>query len=98
MSDTTETAVLAGGCFWPAQELLRYREGVISTRVGYTGGENDTRRPTTIPVTLRRSRSSSIPNGLLTGPSCSSFFRSTDPILAKTLSDRLPLRDLLYEQ
>jgi peptide-methionine (S)-S-oxide reductase len=41
MSDTTETAILAGGCFWPAQELLRHRNGVISTRVGYTGGEND---------------------------------------------------------
>jgi peptide-methionine (S)-S-oxide reductase len=41
MGEETETAVLAGGCFWPAQELLRHREGVISTRVGYTGGEND---------------------------------------------------------
>src|SRR5215813_4461657 len=41
MSKNTETAILAGGCFWPAQELLRHRDGVISTRVGYTGGEND---------------------------------------------------------
>ena len=41
MSGNTETAILAGGCFWPAQELLRRRDGVISTRVGYTGGEND---------------------------------------------------------
>jgi len=41
VSDNTETAILAGGCFWPAQELLRHRDGVISTRVGYTGGEND---------------------------------------------------------
>ena len=41
MSKNTETAILAGGCFWPAQELLRHRKGVISTRVGYTGGEND---------------------------------------------------------
>jgi peptide-methionine (S)-S-oxide reductase len=41
MSVNTETAILAGGCFWPAQELLRHRDGVISTRVGYTGGEND---------------------------------------------------------
>jgi methionine-S-sulfoxide reductase len=40
MSENTETAILAGGCFWPAQELLRHRDGVISTRVGYTGGEN----------------------------------------------------------
>jgi peptide-methionine (S)-S-oxide reductase len=41
MSDSAEIAILAGGCFWPAQELLRHRDGVISTRVGYTGGEND---------------------------------------------------------
>src|SRR6185437_13321732 len=41
----TETAILAGGCFWPAQELLRHRDGVLSTRVGYTGGEDD--NPTT---------------------------------------------------
>jgi len=41
MGEKTETAILAGGCFWPAQELLRRRKGVISTRVGYTGGEND---------------------------------------------------------
>jgi peptide-methionine (S)-S-oxide reductase len=41
MTGTTETAILAGGCFWPAQELLRRRDGVISTRVGYTGGTSD---------------------------------------------------------
>jgi peptide-methionine (S)-S-oxide reductase len=40
VTDNTETAILAGGCFWGVQELLRKREGVISTRVGYTGGEN----------------------------------------------------------
>jgi len=34
----TERAVLAGGCFWGMQDLLRRYEGVISTRVGYTGG------------------------------------------------------------
>ncbi len=41
MHDNTETAILAGGCFWGVQELLRRREGVIRTRVGYTGGAND---------------------------------------------------------
>jgi peptide-methionine (S)-S-oxide reductase len=34
-----ERAVLAGGCFWGMQDLIRRYTGVISTRVGYTGGE-----------------------------------------------------------
>jgi peptide-methionine (S)-S-oxide reductase len=34
MSDDTETAILAGGCFWIMQQLLRDHDGVISTRVG----------------------------------------------------------------
>jgi peptide-methionine (S)-S-oxide reductase len=37
----SETAVLAGGCFWGMQDLLRKKDGVLSTRVGYTGGHND---------------------------------------------------------
>ncbi|WP_426592600.1 peptide-methionine (S)-S-oxide reductase MsrA [Cellulomonas sp. McL0617] len=36
---STERAVLAGGCFWGAQELLRRRPGVVSTRTGYSGGD-----------------------------------------------------------
>ncbi|MDQ1632799.1 MAG: peptide-methionine (S)-S-oxide reductase [Frankiaceae bacterium] len=40
MTDTTERAVLAGGCFWGMQDLVRKRPGVVSTRVGYTGGQN----------------------------------------------------------
>ena len=35
----TETAILAGGCFWGMQELLREMPGVLKTRVGYTGGD-----------------------------------------------------------
>nr|WP_313676379.1 bifunctional methionine sulfoxide reductase B/A protein [Mycolicibacterium sp.] len=35
-----KTAVLAGGCFWGMQDLIRRQPGVVSTRVGYTGGRN----------------------------------------------------------
>jgi len=34
-----ERAVLAGGCFWGMQDLIRRRKGVLSTRVGYSGGD-----------------------------------------------------------
>jgi peptide-methionine (S)-S-oxide reductase len=41
MTDRIERAVLAGGCFWGMQQLIRRMPGVISTRVGYSGGEVD---------------------------------------------------------
>jgi peptide-methionine (S)-S-oxide reductase len=39
MSEARETAILAGGCFWGMQDLIRKMPGVLSTRVGYTGGD-----------------------------------------------------------
>ena len=36
----SEIAILAGGCFWGAQELLRRRPGIVSTRVGYSGDDS----------------------------------------------------------
>ncbi len=36
---STERAILAGGCFWGMQELIRNMKGVVSTRVGYSGGD-----------------------------------------------------------
>jgi methionine-S-sulfoxide reductase len=37
----TETAILAGGCFWGIEELVRKLQGIVETKVGYTGGEKD---------------------------------------------------------
>jgi peptide-methionine (S)-S-oxide reductase len=39
MSTQTETAILAGGCFWGVQDLLRRYPGILKTRVGYSGGD-----------------------------------------------------------
>jgi peptide-methionine (S)-S-oxide reductase len=39
MTERTEKAILAGGCLWGVQDLIRKRPGVVSTRVGYAGGD-----------------------------------------------------------
>ena len=39
MSEAAEKAILAGGCFWGMQDLFRTQPGVLSTRVGYAGGD-----------------------------------------------------------
>jgi peptide-methionine (S)-S-oxide reductase len=39
MSEAAEKAILAGGCFWGMQDLFRRQPGVLSTRVGYAGGD-----------------------------------------------------------
>jgi len=41
MSENTETAILAGGCCWITQDLMRHCQGVISIRAGWTGGDSD---------------------------------------------------------
>ncbi len=38
-TNSHETAILAGGCFWGMQDLIRKLPGVVSTRVGYSGGD-----------------------------------------------------------
>jgi peptide-methionine (S)-S-oxide reductase len=39
VTERQETAILAGGCFWGMQDLIRKLPGVVSTRVGYSGGD-----------------------------------------------------------
>ena len=41
MTENTEVAILAGGCCWITQQLMRHCEGVISSRTGWIGGESD---------------------------------------------------------
>ena len=58
---TQERSILAGGCFWGMQDLIRKRPGVISTRVGYSGGDVPNATYRKHVRTPKPSRSSSIP-------------------------------------
>jgi uncharacterized membrane protein len=63
MTTSTERAVLAGGCFWGMQDLFRRHPGVISTRVGYAGGDVPNATYRNHGTMRSRSRSSLIPTG-----------------------------------
>ena len=73
----TEKAILAGGCFWGMQDLIRKLDGVVSTRVGYTGATCRTRPIATTARMRRRSRSCSTRSGSPTATCSSSSSRST---------------------
>jgi hypothetical protein len=92
MSDSAETAVLAGGCFWIMQQLLRDYDGVISTRVGWTGGENDNPTEENNSGHAEAVEVSSIRSGFPIGACWSSSSRSTGPTLANISSAPLTAR------
>jgi peptide methionine sulfoxide reductase MsrA len=56
MTASNERAILAGGCFWGMQDLLRRYPGVISTRVGYTAGVQAQRRLLRVHATAPHER------------------------------------------
>ena len=101
MTVSTERAVLAGGCFWGVQDLMRRYPGVISTRVGYTGGE--------VPnATYRNHGNHAEAIEIIFDPKTISyrqllefFFQIHDPIDAEPPGQRpgreLPLGDLLHQ-
>ena len=102
MTDNTETAILAGGCFWGAQELLRKRDGVISTRVGYTGGENANATYQNHPGHAEAVEIVFDPDRISYRDILEFFFQIHDPTHQGPAGERhrleLPLRDLLHDR
>ena len=78
-SPGTETAVLAGGCFWGMQDLIRTQPGVVSTRVGYSGGDVPNATYRNHGTTPRRSRSCSTRRRPATAQLLEFFFQIHDP-------------------
>jgi peptide methionine sulfoxide reductase msrA/msrB len=82
-TEATETAILAGGCFWGMEEILRKLPGVIDTEVGYSGGEFE--HPTYADMrTGRTGHAESIrivfdPAKITYGALLDTFFRMHDP-------------------
>ena len=75
----TEKAILAGGCFWGMQDLIRKMPGVVSTRVGMRAATFRTRPTATTGRTPKRSRSSSIPEQTSYRDLLEFFFQIHDP-------------------
>ena len=95
----SEKAVLAGGCFWSIQDLIRKLTGVVETRVGYTGGD--------VPnATYRNHGTHAEANEIIFDPEITSyrrvleyFFQIHDPTREKSIGKRcrqlLSVGDLL---
>ena len=77
MTDHNKIAVLAGGCFWGMEDLFREQPGVVSTRVGYTGGSNTNPTSAITPATPRHSKSPTTQTRPITGHCWNSSSRST---------------------
>ena len=102
INTSTERAVLAGGCFWGMQDLIRRYPGVISTRVGYTGGD--------VPnATYRNHGTHAEAIEIIFDPAKISyrqmlefFFQIHDPTHAQSPGQRrrheLPIGDLLHQR